>query len=85
MHCCGVLGEACRRSLRHGGLRHETTASSSSNIATKIGKQGAAYVEHLKDYVGHLEADVNRLEGDRQWWQRWHIKWGPFFRLWRDQ
>ena len=43
-----------------------------------------AYVGHLKDYVERLEADVNRLEGDRQWWRRWHIKWGPVFRLWRD-
>ena len=42
-------------------------------------------VARLEAYVVLLEADVRRLEADRQWWQRWHIKWGPFFRLWRDQ
>ena len=44
-----------------------------------------AKVARLEAYVVLLEADVRRLEADRQWWQRWHIKWGPFFRLWRDQ
>ena len=23
-------------------------------------------------------------EIEHQWWRRWHIKWGPFFRMWRD-
>ena len=40
--------------------------------------------ENLKARVQALENEVRTLEGERQWWRRCHLKWGPIFRLWRD-
>ena len=34
--------------------------------------------------IERLQAQVEALESERKWWRRWHIKWGPFFRAWRD-
>ena len=38
----------------------------------------------MDDQIEKLRAQVKVLESERQWWRRWHIKWGPFFRAWRD-
>ena len=38
----------------------------------------------MDDEIEKLRAQVRVLESERQWWRRWHIKWGPWFRAWRD-
>ena len=39
---------------------------------------------HMQQQIEQFKADVERLESERQWWRRWHLKWGPLFRRWRD-
>ena len=38
----------------------------------------------MDDEMEKLREEVKELETERQWWRRWHIKWGGFFRAWRD-
>ena len=38
----------------------------------------------IDDQIEKLRAQVKVLEDERKWWRRWHLKWGPFFRAWRD-
>ena len=38
----------------------------------------------MQQQIARLQGGVERLDSERQWWRRWHNKWGPFFRRWRD-
>ena len=43
----------------------------------------AMEIEHGQELM-ELQAQVKVLEEERKWWRRWHLKWGPWFRAWRD-
>ena len=43
-----------------------------------------AQAKVLEEEREKLRAQVKVLEDERKWWRRWHLKWGPFFRAWRD-
>ena len=59
-------------------LTDRITASQSQNAYMKC----ALFV--LTQQIVKLQGDVERLETERQWWRRWHLKWSPLFREWRD-
>ena len=43
-----------------------------------------ACISNMQNEMNELKEQVKILEQERQWWRHWHIKWGPFFRRWRD-
>ena len=57
-----------------------------SSVQTLMARVAALEEEQheLREEIKKLQAQVKVLEDDRQWWQRWHLKWGKFFRAWRD-
>ena len=50
------------------------------------GRMMALQIEnaHMQQQIARLQGDAERLDSERQWWQRWHLKWGPLFHRWRD-
>ena len=52
-------------------------------VEARVGDLEADQSE-LEGQIEKLKAEVKVLESERQWWRRWHLKWGPFFRAWRD-
>ena len=63
----------------------ETVADSVQALSAKL-RAAALEIEQRKmgDEIEKLQAQVKVLEENRQWWRRWHLKWGPLFRRWRD-
>ena len=63
-----------------------TSQSLAESVQTLMARVAALEEEQheLREEIEKSRAQVKVLEDDRQWWQRWHLKWGKFFRAWRD-
>ena len=64
-----------------------TSQSLAESVQTLMARVEVLEVEksRMGEEVEKLRAQVKILEEERQWWRRWHRKWGPKFREWRDE